>query len=221
MRRMVSATALVLLAQAACSDATSPGRGNESGETAKVSVAVNVSSAPLVTAVRLAVTAADLPDTLWFSLGISGGTAQGTAMVPAGPQRKFTLQALDAAGIVWFEGSAVADVVPGQNPPLTIVLAPVNPDGEVPIVGHIGSYTLSVSPTTLTLRVGQTTRVTATVTDPAGGVVSDASIGWTSDNVLVATIDAQGNVRAVGPGTIFVFAHYEDLETPVAVTVTP
>ena len=228
MQRIVSAAALVLVAQAACSDATSPGRGNDSGETAKVSVAVNVSSAPLVTSVRLAVTAADLPDTLWFSLAINGGVAEGTATVPAGPQRTFTLQALDAAGVVWFEGSAVADVVPGLNPQLTIVLAPVNPDGQVPIVGHLGSYTLTVSQTTLALTVGQTVRLTATLRDPAGNIVPDARIGWGTDDALIAVMNQLGDITGTGPGVVKAHAHWDDptteelqdLKTIVLTTVT-
>lgn len=221
MQKMVSATALVLLAQAACSDLTSPERASEPAETARVSIAVNVSSAPIVTSVRLAVTAADIPDTLWFSLSMNGGLAEGTASVPAGPQRTFTLQALDVDGIVWFEGSAVADVVPGLNPPLTIVLAPVDPEGVVPIVGHIGSYTVETSPTTVTLSVGQTTQLTAVVKDPAGNVVPDAKISWGTDDMLVATIDHQGNLRATGPGRIWAWAHYEDQKAGVDVIVNP
>ena len=220
MHRMIRAAACLLLVQTACSDVTAPERSSELTATARVSVAVNVSSASNVTSVRLAVTAADLPDTLWFQLAVNAGVAEGTAIVPAGPQRTFTLQALDADGIVWFEGSAVADVVPGLNPPLTIVLAPVDPDGEVPIIGQLGSYTLEISPPSVTFEVGQTMQLTAIVRDPAGDVIPDARAGWTTDDTRVAYFDGNGFLIAAGVGEIFIAAHWEGLKTQARITVT-
>jgi hypothetical protein len=69
-------------------------------------------------------------------------------------------------------------------------------------------------PTTLTLdassvsltAIGQTQKLTATVTDQAGGSIASPSITWTSSNTSVATVDAAGVVSAVGGGTATITA---------------
>jgi uncharacterized protein YjdB len=57
---------------------------------------------------------------------------------------------------------------------------------------------LTVSPTTLTLQVGQTATITPTVTPSNAG---DTSVTWQSSDRYVAEVDEHGVVTAVGAGT--------------------
>ena len=61
--------------------------------------------------------------------------------------------------------------------------------------------TVEVTPATTELTaVGQTVQLTATVRDQNGGVMSGASVSWTSGDAAVATVDETGLVTAVSPG---------------------
>ncbi len=86
-------------------------------------------------------------------------------------------------------------------------------DGTTPPV-----VSISVSPTTLSLEVGETAPLTATVTGANG-----ASVNWTSSNVAVASVDQSGTVtgEAAGPVTITAsVAGQTGVNATVAVTVT-
>ncbi|WP_428276698.1 Ig-like domain-containing protein [Candidatus Palauibacter sp.] len=61
--------------------------------------------------------------------------------------------------------------------------------------------TVEVAPATAELTaLGQTVQLSATVRDQNGGVMSGASVNWTSGDPAVATVDAAGLVTAVSPG---------------------
>lgn len=59
----------------------------------------------------------------------------------------------------------------------------------------------------LSLTVGATAQITANIT-PANA--TDKSLSWTSTNAGVATVDSNGNVKAVGAGTAYVRATNSD-----------
>src|SRR5690348_2306138 len=70
--------------------------------------------------------------------------------------------------------------------------------------GGSGVASVTVSPATACLSIGQTVQLMATVKDSAGAVVAGASVGWQSDNVPVASVDQNGLVTgtALGSATI-------------------
>jgi hypothetical protein len=72
---------------------------------------------------------------------------------------------------------------------------------------------LQVSPTSLSISVGQVAPITVTAIDAAGNVVliSSQKLTWLSSNTAVATVDANGNVTGVAPG---------GTTSPVQITVT-
>ena len=73
---------------------------------------------------------------------------------------------------------------------------------------------ISISPTTLALKVGETGQLTATV-DPAGTAVT-----WISDQEAIATVDANGLVTAKADGTATITAKAGDKSATCTVTVT-
>ena len=133
--RSVAVVALATVLQVGCSEPFAVETGTT--EQLPVSIAVSLNGAPTITAVRLTVTAPDFASPITQNLSIVNGVAQGTVSVPSGLQRTFKLQALDAGGVVRYEGSKTVDVVPGPNPSVAITLMPL--DGQVPIIGTIGT----------------------------------------------------------------------------------
>jgi hypothetical protein len=61
-------------------------------------------------------------------------------------------------------------------------------------------YVLTLAPPNTSLFVGDSARITATLRDADGDPVA-ATFSWSVDNAAVAQVDANGTVRAVGPGT--------------------
>lgn len=79
-----------------------------------------------------------------------------------------------------------------------------------------------VTPASSSIPVGQTTQLTATPRDAAGGSLQNRTVTWSSTNTAVATVSTTGLVTAVtvgGPVTIV--ATSEGQDGSAAVTVTP
>lgn len=79
---------------------------------------------------------------------------------------------------------------------------------------------LAVSPASLALAVGERGRVVATPTDGSGRVVATKSVRWSSDDVSVATVDAEGFVTGVGGGVTDIVGRRGDHEVRVRVVVS-
>jgi len=80
------------------------------------------------------------------------------------------------------------------------------------------TYVLTLSPRSATLYVEDHRQFSATLADDAGNPV-DSPITWRIDNPSVAEIDANGLVRAVGPGTANVEASAQGAVASAQVTV--
>ena len=90
---------------------------------------------------------------------------------------------------------------------------------------------ITVSPSSAALQsLGETVRLTATVLDQNGNVMTDVAVTWSSRNNEVATVDAAGLVTAVAGGTVMVQAATGTVtgtaevrvdQTPVEVRVSP
>ena len=93
----------------------------------------------------------------------------------------------------------------------------VSSDTVAVLVTHAGRpvQSLSLDPSELSLKVGGTGKLTATV-DP-----SDADVLWTSDNPSVASVDATGQVKALAAGkaVIKILAGAGDQSAACTVTV--
>ena len=78
--------------------------------------------------------------------------------------------------------------------------------------------TVSVAPATIT--VGQKVRMTATVTDTRGNVVTDRAVTWSVPTNLIASINAStGEVTGLLPGTVTVTATSEGKSGSATLTV--
>jgi len=81
--------------------------------------------------------------------------------------------------------------------------------------------TVSVTPATLGLTVGQTGQLTATARDAAGNALTGRAITWASAAPAVATVDGTGLVTAAAVGTATITATSETKSGTAQVTVSP
>ena len=80
---------------------------------------------------------------------------------------------------------------------------------------------VTVSPSTVSLKTGETAVLTATAMGAAGQILSDGRpVNWTSSSVAVATV-SNGTVTATGPGTASIMATIEGRSASAQVTVVP
>ncbi|WP_185711590.1 Ig-like domain-containing protein, partial [Tannerella forsythia] len=76
---------------------------------------------------------------------------------------------------------------------------------------------VTLAPNTLTLKVGQTDALTATV---APATATNKAVTWTSSAPAIATVDASGTVRGVSPGTATITVKTVDGGKTATATVT-
>src|SRR5207249_6025393 len=79
---------------------------------------------------------------------------------------------------------------------------------------------VTVAPTSKTLRIGTTAQLAATTKDSAGNVLTGRSIAWSSSAPAVATVSASGLVTAVAVGSATITATSEGKSGTSAITVT-
>ncbi len=149
---------------------------------------------------------------------------------------QLTAQTFDSAGnpltgrtIIWdTDNSSVATVTStGQVMSQGIGTANIRATSE----GQVGSATVvviavpvasvTVSPASKTMNVGDTATFSATTKDAQGHVLTGRAIAWSSDNTGVATVDSTGLVTAVAAGSANITATSEGQSGSSQVTVNP
>ncbi len=199
---LVDAEGLVTAVSAGATDVTAMAGG------ATAAVAVTVEPPPSISIE---------PASLRFTA--LGDTARLTARDAAG-------HPIDTARVRWSSrDSRVATVGPGG-------LVTATGDGSTTISATSGSMSgeaavtveqlpagITIAPRSLTLVVGDTAALAATVADANGHRVAGASVTWSSSDSTVATVDSAGRVAGVGPGSTEVTAASDSLAASVDVDV--
>ncbi|HYL54097.1 MAG TPA: Ig-like domain-containing protein, partial [Gemmatimonadales bacterium] len=80
--------------------------------------------------------------------------------------------------------------------------------------------TVTISPASVNLQTGQTSQLTATLTDANGNVLTGRTVTWSSDNGNVATVSGTGLVTAGSAGTATITAMSEGKSGTASVTVS-
>jgi hypothetical protein len=78
---------------------------------------------------------------------------------------------------------------------------------------------VTVSPAALTLRAGDSARLTASAVDAYGNVVSGRPIAWSSATPLIALVDSVGRVASARPGPVRITATVEGKSGSAALAV--
>ncbi len=219
MRRLITAT-LLLIACSACLSREPAGVDGSAVQT-KLFIRAELTGTS-VAMVVVEVTATDIPTPLVFTIPTVNGVAAGPIRVPAGSNRTITLHAYDAGGVETHTGSVTLTIRSGTNQPIAIVLTPLT--GDVPITVTLGSFSVTVGPTTATVAVGDTVQLTATVLDANNNPVT-GQVVWATLAPGVATVistgEQTGRVTGVGPGQTTVFGVFAGIAGPATITVTP
>ncbi len=118
-----------------------------------------------------------------------------------------TVASVDANGTVTAEGTGTAFITAaadGVERLSVITVTERQPDA------------ISVSPQNMTVEVGQTTDLDATVLDAGGSPISDPLVTWTSADNSIAMVDSTGEVLGVSPDTVEITAQTDDGKTAAA-----
>lgn len=132
-----------------------------------------------------------------------------------GETKVITARAVDAAGapvarkLFWSSSTPTVATVTQEG--IVTAVAPgstevaVSGGGKstvVPVtVAGRPAALLRVTPASTSLRVGESSSLTAEVLDATGAVIGGRTITWSSSNTAVATVNTNGVVTAVGAGT--------------------
>jgi uncharacterized protein YjdB len=182
----------------------------DGAKTATCKVTVNAPQTVPVTGVTLDKTSLDLK---------TGDNTTLTATVnPESATNKDVTWISDKPEIAAVEGGTVTAKAAG-----TAIIAVTTVDG-----GKIATCKVTVTPKTVpvsgiqvqgaaSIYVGDTTKLTATIT-PDGA--SNKAVTWDSQNKDIATVDQQGNVKALKAGTATITVTTEDGQKTAACTVT-
>jgi hypothetical protein len=201
-------------------DATSPPPPPPTEAT--LSIGANLSGT-MVATVIVDVTGPGIPTMLEFNIPITAGVASGTITIPVGSSRNFSMHAYDAGGVETHSGSVTTNIQTGTNPTLSIVLTPLV--GNVPITATLGSFIVTVTPSSPTISLGgtDTQQLTVSIVNSQGSPVTPApgAVTWATHTISVAVVDANGLVGATGVGTTTITAVYQGVAGTATVTVTP
>src|ERR1700704_3142928 len=123
-RLAVALGSLLLLGSCLPHDVTEP-RSHPSEAT--LLVRANVAGTAVATLV-VEVSAPDIAPPLVFNITITAGVALGTVTVQAGSNRLITMRAFDTGGVETHRGSVTVTILPGTNPVISLMLAPLAGD---------------------------------------------------------------------------------------------
>ncbi|HEU4628146.1 MAG TPA: Ig-like domain-containing protein [Gemmatimonadaceae bacterium] len=88
------------------------------------------------------------------------------------------------------------------------------------VVAAPAPSSVNLNPSALSLTVGQSAPVAATVRDASGNVLPNAPVAWATDNAAVATVSSSGTVTATGAGTATITASSGGATAALPVTVS-
>src|SRR2546427_203441 len=112
----------------------------------------------------------------------------------------------------------------GAAPGSYKVIAAAQPGGKadtaVVTVSSVSVASVTVSPATATLQVGQTVQLTATPQDASGTPLAGRVVTWASSNTAAATVSASGLVTGVAAGAATITATSEGKSGTTAITVS-
>jgi uncharacterized protein YjdB len=202
----VSQTGLVTGVAAGSAVITASSEGKSGTSTVTV-------SAPPVATVTLAPPTATI---------VPGGTTTFTPTLKDANGNTLTGRAVtwlsSATGVATVNASGVVTGVAEGTATITATSDGKNGTATVTVqAGPVATVTLS--PPTATVLVGDTQQLTPTLKDAGGNVLSGRTVTWGSSNTNVATVSASGLVTGVGAGTATITATSENKSGTATITV--
>jgi alpha-tubulin suppressor-like RCC1 family protein len=145
--------------------------------------------------------------------------ATATLTLPSGSGRRFTVTAVDTAGVQTHRADTTITLQPGANPALAMLLEPLG--STLGITVTFGGAQLTVTDTTTrVLEIGELTEIQAYARRANGDTLPADSLTWASINPAVATVDG-GRVSALRAGSGRVVVSYQGASAHVSVSILP
>lgn len=134
----------------------------------------------------------------------TSGVARATLQIPIGDNRVLQVDMWKGTSLV-FSGTSTFSVTAGTNQTQTLTPVPIT--GSVPIQVTVGTFIVSVTPTSATVVVAATRSFSATVRDASGNIATGVAAKWATSNPALVTIDSlTGLATAVRSGTTTITA---------------
>src|SRR5213595_1771143 len=134
--------------------------------------------------------------------------------------RVITWQSSNSA-IASVNGSGLVSGVAAGGP-VTMTATSEGQSGTASItVSGVPVASVTVSPASASVPVGQTQQLTATLKDANGTVLTGRPVAWSSNNTPVATVNSSGLVTTKVAGSATITATSEGQNGTAAITVTP
>lgn len=125
-----------------------------------------------------------------------------------------TVATIDSTGVLTAVLAGTTTVTASNGSVSGTASVTVTPTAQAPVL-----TTITVTPATATIVKGRTMAFTASPKDQNGSPIA-AIISWSSSNVTVGTIDANGNFNALSSGTTTIKAANGTVSGTASVTVT-
>lgn len=157
-------------------------------------------------------------------------------VIKVGQTFQFQAQPLDAGGnplsgrvVTWSSADPTVATVDNTGlvtgvavGPTTITATSEGVQGTAALsVGAPTPVSIVIAPPSVSIIVGQTSQLTATVKDSSGAVIAGAPVTWTVDNPGTATVSSTGLVTGISAGGATVTATSGPAHMNASVTVSP
>jgi predicted RNA methylase/plastocyanin len=174
------------------------------------------SIAPPVTVASVTVSPATVTIEVGQTVQLAATTKDGAGNVLTG--RTVTWGSSNTAVATVNATGLVSGVAQGS---VTITATSEAQSGTAAVTVNVPVASVTVSPATVTIEVGQTVQLAATTKDGAGNVLTGRTVTWGSSNTAVATVNATGLVSGVAQGSVTITVTSEAQSGTAAVTVNP
>ena len=152
-----------------------------------------------------------------LTLGVGGSETLTATVLPDNATNKTITWSSDKASVATVDANGKVTAVAVGTATLTAACGSKSASCQLTVSSTIVGVTgIILSKTTLTLGVGGSETLTATVLPDN---VTNKTITWSSDKASVATVDANGKVTALAKGMAIIFASCGGKVTQCAVTV--
>lgn len=178
------------------------------------SVAVTAAATTGSASVELSVTSLRLTSLGASStLGVTAKDENGTALAASDLSWTST-----ATGVANVNGSGSVTALSNGQASIIAVYGSAADTATVTVSQEVAS--LTVTPSSASLEVGESLGLTAEARDAQGAVVQGTNMTWTSSNAGVATVNGSGGVAAVGAGSALVGVATSGHSANASITVT-
>lgn len=190
----------------ACGGGGSGGGGGTPGPTAPPS--------PVVTTITVSLSAGSVPVSRTITASATATDQFGASINPG-----IVEWSTASAGIATVGPTGiVAGVAVGQT---QVIASASGKQGQASVtVSPVPVASITVTPSGVSVIVGNTQQLNVTLKDAAGNALTDRLVNWSSNNAVAATVSSSGLVTGLSAGTAIISASSEGVSGTATITVS-